>query len=170
MHRHAHRDRLDGRHELRRVLQPVGLRQHDLRHRAALPDRDEVALDAARLELGPERRHDERDVDVRRKRLLLRCLAGGLTDECAPPWQNRTDEPVAQRHPIADGDVDALVQQPSGQPRSNGAVGRCNVVCGTVRRYDTPGHEAGLQLFGELGSPPERAQIELRQRRISFGM
>jgi hypothetical protein len=25
-------------------------------------------------------------------------------------------------------------------------------------------------LFGELGSPPERAQIELRQRRISFGM
>jgi hypothetical protein len=39
-----------------------------------------------------------------------------------------------------------------------------------MRGDDPPGHEAGLQLFGEVGIPPERAQIEFRQRRISFGL
>jgi hypothetical protein len=37
-----------------------------------------------------------------------------------------------------------------------------------MRRGDTSRHEAGLKVFGELGVPPEHAQIELRQRRISL--
>ena len=56
-----------------------------------------------------------------------------------------------------------------GQARTNGLVGRLHVVRSAVRRDHASRHEAGLKLFGELRVPPERAEIELRQRRFSFG-
>ena len=54
VHRHPDRDLLDLRDEPPRVVEPVGLREHDLGRGAALPDGDEVALDPPRLELRAE--------------------------------------------------------------------------------------------------------------------
>ena len=84
----AERDRLDLGDELPRILEPVGLREHDLGRRAGLPDRDEVALEAARLEIRAERRDDERDVDVRGERLRRRRQAGGVADDRAAARQD----------------------------------------------------------------------------------
>ena len=87
----AERDGLDLRDEQPRVFEPVGLREHDLGCRARLPDRDEVALEAARLEVGAERRDDERDVDVRRERLGGRRQAGGVADDGAAAREDGAD-------------------------------------------------------------------------------
>ena len=102
-------------------------------HRAALPDRDEVALDPPRLEIRAERRDDERDVDVRGERLRLRRQPRRLPHDRAPARQHRADQPVAEPDPVADRDVDALVHQPSGQAGPDDAVGRLHVVRSAVR-------------------------------------
>ena len=86
----ADRDGFDLGDHLRRVLEAVGLRQHDLRRRAALPDRDEIPLDPARVEIRAERADDERDVDVGGERLRA-ASAGGVADDRAAARQHRPD-------------------------------------------------------------------------------
>src|SRR5438093_1190875 len=102
----AYRDRLDRGDLLPWVVRAVGLGQDDLGCGAALPDRDEVALDAPRLELRPERCDDEREVDVRGQRLLLRRATRRLPHDRAPSRQHGPDEAVAETDPVADGDVE----------------------------------------------------------------
>ena len=79
-----------------RVVEPVDLREHDLRGRAALPDRHEVALDPARVELGPEGRDDEGEVDVRHE-----CLHGSRDrPRCARSRSARQDGSRRRRSAI----------------------------------------------------------------------
>ncbi len=70
----AERDRLHLEHRGLQVGAEIGLRQHDRGLRAALPRRCQVALEAARLEVGGRqgRGHEDR-VRVRGQHLLLRC-------------------------------------------------------------------------------------------------
>jgi hypothetical protein len=165
VHGDAERDRLDLRHQRPRVVEPVRLRQHDLRRRAALPERDEIALDAARLEVRPERRDGERDVDVRGERLRGRRQAGRVPDDGAAPRQHRPDQPVGQADPVPGADVEAFVHQPPGQAGADGAGFRPDVEGATMDGCDASRHEAGLQVFGELGIPAELVQVESRQRK-----
>ena len=155
VHRNAERDCLDlGDHRLR-VVDPVDLREHDLRRRAALPDRHEVALDAARLQLGAERADDERDVDVRRECLCLSCASSGVAHERAVAGEDAADQPVAEPDPVADRDVGVLVQHPSGQARAHDLFGCLHVVGRAMRGGHASGNEPGVKLFGELGVPAE---------------
>ena len=112
---HADRHRLDLRDERRGVLHPVGLREHDLRRRAALPDRHEVALDPSGLELGAERADDERHVHVRGQR---RGSSSPAPRRCAR-WPSGAaawpGSAVPESDPVAHRDVDALVDESSGQ-------------------------------------------------------
>ena len=62
-------------------------------------------------------------------------------------------------------DVDALVDEPSGQPGADGAALRPDVEGAPVDGCDASRHETGLQVFGELGVPAELVQIESRQRK-----
>ena len=144
---------------------PVGLRQHDLGGGPALPEHDEVALDAARLEVRPERRDGERDVDVRGERLGVRGQAGRVPHDGAPARQDRANQALSQADPVAGADVEALVHQPSGQAGADGAGFRPDVEGASVDGRDAARHEAGLQVFGELGVPAELGQIECRQRK-----
>ena len=155
MHRHAERDRLDLGDERPRIVEPVGLRQHDLRGRAALPERHEVALDAARLKVRAERRDGERDVDVRGERLRGGGQAGGVPHDGAAAGENDSDQAVAQPDPVAGPDVEALVPEPSGQAGAEGAGLRPDVERAAVDGGDAARHQTGLQVFGELGVPAE---------------
>ena len=114
VHRDADRDRLHLRDERPRVFEPVRLRQDDLRVGAALPDRDEVALDSARLEVRAERGHDERNVDVGSQGLGGGGEAGRVADDRAAARQDRANQPVPEADPVADPDVEAVVQGPPG--------------------------------------------------------
>jgi len=59
------------------------------------------------------------------------------------------------------------VDEAAGQPRPDGRRGgRLHVERGAVRRDDPARDETGLQLRREPGIPPERAQIEFRQRKL----
>ena len=169
MHRHAERHPFHLRRLIPRIVEPVGLRQHDLRHRTALPDRHEIPLDPPRLEIGAERGDDERDVDVRRERLRFGRAAGSLADDRTSPGQDLADQPIAEADPVADRDVELFVHEPSGQARPDGAVARLDVERSAVRRGDASRHEAGRQVFGKLGTPSERSQVELEQRNLLTG-
>ena len=114
VHRDTDRDRLHLRDEWPRVFEPVRLRQDDLRVGAALPDRDEVALDSARLEVRAERGHDERNVDVGSQGLGGGGEAGRVADDRAAAREDRANQPVPEADPVADPDVEAFVQGPPG--------------------------------------------------------
>ena len=165
MHRDAERDRLHLGHEWPRVLEPVGLREDDLRGGAALPERDEVALEPARLEVRAEGRDDERDVDVRGERLCGGRQAGRVPDDGTAAGENRADQAVAQSDPVPDPDVEPLVHLPPGQAGADGAALRPDVEGAAVDGRDASRHETGLQVFGELGIPAELMQVESRQRK-----
>ena len=117
VHGHAGRHRLDLGDVGGAIVDAVGLRQHDLRARAALPDRDEVALDPARLELGAERGDDEGDVDVRDERLHARRPAGRVAHDRAAPRQHRVDDAVGEPDPVADRDVRPVVGEATRDAR-----------------------------------------------------
>jgi hypothetical protein len=157
VHRDAERDRFHFGDERPRVVEAVGLGEDDLGGGAALPERDEVALDAARLEVRPERRDGERDVDVRRERLRGRRQAGRISDDGAAAGEDGSDQAVAQPHPVAGADVEALVHQPPGQAGSDGAGLRPDVEGAAMDGRDAARHETGLQVLGELGIPAELA-------------
>ena len=79
------------------------------------------------------------------------------------------DQPVGEADPVADCDLDALVHQPPRKAGTDDLGGRLHVERGAMRGDHAPRREAGLQLVGELGAPPERAQIEFRQRSSPSG-
>ena len=168
VHGHAERDRLDLRDERPRIVEPVGLRQHDLGRGAALPERDEIALDAPRLEIRAERRDRERDVDVRCERLRIRGQACRVPDDGAAARQHRPDQAVRKADPVADADVEAVVHEPAGQARADGAGLRPDVEGAAMNGRDASRHETGLQVFGELVVPAELVQVESGQRKSSF--
>ena len=138
-----------------RVVDAVGLRQHDLRRRAALPDRDEIALDAARLEIRAERADDEREVDVRRQRLRLRRQSRRLPHDRAAPRQHDAGAASREADPVADRDVDALVARAvraGGRARSRAAVSTSNPPrCAAMTR---PGTRPGSRLSASSALHP----------------
>ena len=127
--------------------------------------RDEIALDAARLEVGPERRDDEGEVDVGGERLRGRGQAGGVAHESAAARQHAPHQSVPEADPVADRDVQAVVHLPAGQAGADCGFGRPDVVGAAMNGRDAARHEAGLQVFGELVVPAELVQIESRQRK-----
>ena len=165
VHRDAERDGLHLLDERPRVVEPVRLREHDLGGGAALPERDEIALHAARLEVRPERRDGERDVDVRGERLCDRGQAGRVPHDGTAARQDRADEAVAEADPVAGADVEALVHEPPGQPGADRAGFRPDVECAAMDGRDASRHETGLQVFGELVIPAELTPVESRQRK-----
>ena len=108
-HRHALRgevgqylDRVVG------VLGAVGLGQHDDRLRTATTDQQQVALDAARIEVGIQAADDEHRIDVRGDHLLVVMLAGRAALDAGMARQQRHDARalgggILQQHPVADG-------------------------------------------------------------------
>ena len=63
--------------------------------------------------------------------------------------------PSRKPDPVAGADVEALVHQPSGQAGADGAGLRPDVERAAMDGGDAARHEAGLQVFGELGVPAE---------------
>jgi hypothetical protein len=160
--RHPERHRLDLRDERGGVDEPIGLRQHDLRPRAAFPDRHEVALDAARLEVGAERADEEGDVDVGYQRLGLRCAAGRVADQRTAAAQHAANGAVGigQPDPVPDGEVGPVEHQASRQLRANDPAVGVHVELPAVDGHDAGRLEVGLELFLQLGIPAERTQVE----------
>ena len=115
VNRHTGRDRFDLLDKRPRIIDPVGLGQHDLGRSAALPDRDEAPLDPLEVDLRAERGDEERQVDVRDQRLRTRRAAGaprsravrrGSTDRTAPsakPTQSPTATSIAAKPDPAGG-------------------------------------------------------------------
>src|SRR5207342_2201043 len=137
----------------------------DLGGGTALPEGDEVALDAARLEIRSERRDGKCDVDVRRERLRRGGQAGRVPHDGAAARQHLADEAVAEAHPVAGADVEAVVPEPAGQAGADGAGLRPDVEGAAMNGRDASRHETGLQVFGELVVPAELVEIESRQRK-----
>ena len=165
VNRHTGRDRFDLLHKRPRIIDPVGLGQHDLRRSAALPDRDETPLDPLEVDLRAERVDEEREVDVRDQRLRTRRAAGRTANEGRAPRQHRADRPVGEAHPVADGDIDSREARPPGRARAHDAGGRVE-----VERAPVNGHHAGrleitLQIATPAGAPAEHAQVKRAQRR-----
>jgi hypothetical protein len=162
---HAWRNRLDLGDERPGVIQPVCLCQDDLGRGAGLPDRYEIALDPARLEIRAEGGDDERDVDIRGERLGRRREAGRIADDRTPARQHRLDDgAIGDGDPVADGDVGALVPEPAGNADSKLAALRVHDVLPAMLDGDAGGQLVRFERFGELRPEAELAQIERGQR------
>ena len=71
---------------------------------AAVPGDDEVALDAARIEVAVEPGHEEDGIDVRRDDLFFGGIAGGAAGKAARPRQDGADPRVGAVGWRLDGD------------------------------------------------------------------
>jgi hypothetical protein len=75
-----------------RIRTEVCIVEHDNGSGPAFPDRAEVTLKPAEIQIGIERSHDEGDIDVRHKDLLGRTLSGNLAGKLCPAGENFMDE------------------------------------------------------------------------------
>lgn len=78
--------------------------------------------------------------------------------------EDGADQPFPDTDPVADGDVDALVEEAAGHAAADGAVCHPDVELPAVGGGYASRREAGIQLFGELVSPAELGQV-IRQRK-----
>ena len=175
--RHAEGDQFRGEQRPLDVLRQVALRQHDHRLGAALPGHDEVALEAARVEVVPERGDEEDDVDVRSDDLLVHLGPGHLPRELRPPRQDGVDEAGAERDPVADGGEVGAPARRGAKPRRDlrpqlAALG-VDVVGAAVLHGDARGDEAGrrvrFELRFELVRPAQVVQVQGEYLRSSEG-
>ena len=166
--RDAEGDRLGGQQRPLDVLRQVALRQHDHRLGAALPGHDEVALQAARVEVVPEGGDEEDDVDVRGDDLLVDLGPGDLAREFRPPREHGVDQAAAERDPVADGRKVGPPARGAPEPRRDlGALLTAlgvEVVGAAVLHGDARGDETGrrvrFELRFELVRPAQVVQVQ----------
>ena len=160
------------------VLAQVRLGQHHHRGGAALPGGGQVALDAARVEVGVQRRDQEGHVDVGGDHLRRAATADRLAHEGAAARQQVVDGGAGLRganrggHPIAGHRIGAGFGLMREAPRKLGGRfahrGRQHVEAALLHD-DTRGLEAtrgvGLELLLERIAPA----VAVEQERKSFG-
>jgi len=166
-----------------RIRADIGLVEHEDRTSAAVEDGIDVALEAAQVEVGVQRRDDEHLVDVGREHLSLHCGPRGLAAQARAPRERVHDvrRPGAvarpEAHPVTDGGerraVGSLVREATADHRDARAIRGLNVVPGRGGEDDAR-RLHGILETGELareeGSPSKPDQIGLHfvlRRRIN---
>ena len=93
--------------DLERVVDQVGLREHDDRGRARVPRGDELTLDSVEDDpIGAD--EHEHEIHVRGHDLSVGCLAGAAPAEHRAASEDRTDDEISvgsawgDAHPVAD--------------------------------------------------------------------
>src|SRR5918996_1652898 len=168
----AERDRLHPRRRAGDVVGQVALVEDDDRVGAAVPAGGQVTLEAAHVEVGAERAHEEDDVHVGGHDLLAR-PAGRLPREDRPARQESVDRGgvrirrVADGHPVADrrqvGGAERGMAELPGDLGGALAALRVDDVAAAMLGGDPRGHAAGGgvrdELFGSARAPPERCEL-----------
>jgi hypothetical protein len=136
------------------VRREVGFVQDDCRSGAALPGQDQVAFEAAQVEIEVEAGHQQHGVDVGRYDLLGERLAGHLAREAGSTRQDRLDggglirptrldgDPVADRR--AGGRAGVVVAESAGETRCELAAGGVESIAGAVAGGNASGEQALL--------------------------
>ena len=173
---HADRDHLR-LGELPGVVADVELREHDDRIGAGVPRRREVALQAARIEVGVQPGHEQHRVDVGDEDVLLGFQPRGLARDLRAAREQRLDREaisgcVADDDPVADrrhAAPELVVAHAAARAREPIAELRAHVVAAAVLRDDASGQEAALvvRVEGrlELVGPAEGGQGSIGQRK-----
>src|SRR5438270_10631276 len=137
----------------------VGLGDQDDRHGPALPRHGQEALDPPHVDFG-RRRHDERDVDVRRQDLAAVLVAGCPARKDGAALDDSPDLAAGEGHPVADGRVDV----PGHRPLSAYAV--MDEVAAPMVGEHARNHGARRrdrdEAYRETGIPAQRCELESR--------
>ena len=141
----------------------VGLGQHHHRLDAAAAHQQQVALDAARIEVGIEAADDEHGVDVGGDQLLLVVLAGGAAlDRACGAAAARRSCCAFDQHPVAD--------------RRRALPGRCRPCGSWTARCHSGRDSTGEAVLGAVGDDvaaavlldhPRRARLRVRRTSAS---
>ena len=150
MDRRPEGDGLDAGHRRLDVRAEIGLGQDDNRRRPALPGAGQIALQAARIEIGIERGGQKGGVDIGRHHLGPALPAGGLAHEGGAPWQDMVDDrhPAQRRigrHPVAHGGIAACLGvsgKSTGYFRTGLPGGGDEAVEAALLDNDASGHQA----------------------------